>query len=108
MNVRTKLTTLLMALVTFSCAQSVSAVVVTIGGGGPDLLSVRFSTPVQHVAHNALNINTTSQTGPGAFSAQASLYDGSTLLSQSITNYVGERYATNGSIFASSDPLINY
>lgn len=89
---------------------SANAVSVTLSEGGINYLELEFTVPVQPPQHNALLINISTSTGPVSppFSATASLYDGGTLLAQSQTSSIGERYATTGSFYSDVDPIIDY
>ena len=86
---------------------NINAAVISLSEGGLNFLEVQFTLPVQPAQHNALLINVSSSSGP-SFSAVASLYDGGALLASSVTSFPGQRYATVGSFFSATDPVIDY
>ena len=87
-----------------------NAAVITLSEGGLNFLEVQFTVPIQPDQHNALNIGVSFSSGPSSppFSAIASLYDGGALLANSVTSSPGQRYATVGSAFSATDPIIDY
>ena len=91
-------------------AFNANAAVITLSEGGLNFLEVQFTVPVQPAQHNALNIGVIDSTGPSSpsYSAIGSLYDGGILLANSVTSSIGERYATVGSFFSATDPIIDY
>jgi hypothetical protein len=99
--------TLLLALTLLVMTSASKATVVTLIELGNNFVSFDFAIGPQPAAHNALSIGLFSSTGPTTgVAGTTSLFDGTSLLVQHASVFVGTRYATAGSGFSAIVPII--